>query len=383
MLHIALAAEAVTFAGAGLSTLYFGWLRKQRRRSLSVVPHAESPQVAELRSRFGYNEHSLIGSSLDPEVWLCPRGRGAVAYTVSGSVWMVAGEPLASEADLGSVARGFLAEAHRDRKTVAFLPATERFARAVSDADFRIIKIGASPYFDLTKWNPRGNAAKHLRAGVNRGLRSGLSVAEVTDLTLEFRTEVNALMREWGATRRAGVRFGWLFESIPFDKADEKRYFAGRDRVGTLVGVIAASAIPARGGWYLEDIFRKSDAPDGTSDLLVFDTLRILARSGAKLATLGTVPLSSRGGNAISRGRNGLVERGIDISRAKLGALYNFDGLGQFKAKFVPCWWENEYIVVSRGRLMTPPRVANALFELAVPGGLLSVLAIAILGDPN
>jgi lysylphosphatidylglycerol synthetase-like protein (DUF2156 family) len=325
----------------------------------------------------------VIGSSLDSEIWLCPDGRGAVPYAVSGSIWMVAGEPLAAGSDLGDVTRGFLAEARRRRKTVAFLPATERFARAVSNEDFRIIKVGASPYFDLTKWNPRGNAAKHLRAGVNRGRRSGLSVAEVTELTPEFRSEVNSLMHDWGQNRRAGVRFGWLFESIPFDKADEKRYFAARDAVGTLVGVIAASAIPARDGWYLEDIFRRSDAPDGTSDLLVFETLRILARSGAKLATLGTVPLSSRGGNAISRGRNGLVERGIDISRSKLGGLYNFDGLGQFKAKFVPCWWENEYIVVSRGRLMTPPRVANALFELAVPGGLLSVLSIVILGDPN
>ena len=76
----------------------------------------------------------------------------------------------------------------------------------------------------------------------------------------------------------------------------------------------------------------------------------MLAAQGAKIATLGTVPLSTRGGDGISCGRNRAVEAMLDLSRKQLKSLYNFDGLGHFKSKFVPTWWENEYVVVTKGR---------------------------------
>ena len=146
-----------------------------------------------------------------------------------------------------------------------------------------------------------------------------------------------------------------------------------------LVGLLAASPIPAREGWYLEDVLRSAGAPNGTSDLLVFETLKMLAEQGAKLATLGTVPLSEYGKNDISAGNNLLVEKALDFSRTHLKALYNFNGLACFKSKFVPCWWESEYVIVSKGHLI-PPRVANAVFNVIIPGGLLQILQILLFG---
>jgi len=382
MFQIAAALEVATCAGAGFSAFYLGWLKARSRERVCVTPRPDRKELVALRSRHGYNEHSVIGSSIDSEVWISPDGCGAVPYTESGGVWMVAGEPIAAEADLARITREFLTTAKRKRKAVAFLPATERFARAVASDDLRIIKIGAAPFFDLTKWDPRGNSAKHLRAGINRARRAGVTVAEVTQLTCEFKGEVSRLMDDWGGSRRAGVRFGWLFQLLPFHNAQLKRYFAARNAEGHLQGIIAASAIPAREGWYLEDVIRGTDAADGTSDLLVFEAMRALAASGAKVATLGTVPLSTKGPQCISRGRNRVVEKTLGFSRSKLTSLYNFEGLGQFKSKFVPCWWENQYVVVTKGR-MIPPRVANALFNIAIPGGILHVLLAAMSGDPS
>ena len=379
MFHVAAALEVATCAGAGLSAFYYSWLKARSSRDVSIRPRNEPVELCGLRSRYGYNEHSLIGSSIDSEVWVSADKRGAVAYTESGGIWMVAGEPFAAESDLVRITNEFITHARSVKKTVAFLPATERFARAAVSDEVRIVKIGASPYFDLTKWDPRGNSAKHLRTGVNRGRRAGLTVTEVADLTPEFRSEVGRLVAEWGEKRRAGVRFGWLFELMPFQNAEFKKFFAAHDAEGSLMGILAASPIPAREGWYLEDVIRGNDAPDGTSDLLVFETLRALAASGAKVATLGTVPLSTRGDEGISCGRNRAVEAMLDLSRKQLKALYNFEGLGHFKSKFVPCWWENEYVVVTKGHLL-PPRVANALFNIAVPGGLGHVLLVALIG---
>jgi phosphatidylglycerol lysyltransferase len=379
MFQIAAALEVATCAGAGLSAFYYSWLNSRSSRGVSITPKVEPSELCSLRSRYGYNEHSLIGSSIDSEIWVSADKLGAIAYTESGGIWMIAGEPFAAETDLVRITHEFISHARALKKTVAFLPATERFARAVASDDVRIVKIGASPYFDLTTWNPRGNSAKHLRTGVNRGRRAGLTVTEVTELTPAFRAEVDRLVSEWGGKRRAGVRFGWLFELMPFQNAEFKKFFAAHDAQGRLVGVLAASPIPARDGWYLEDVIRGNDAPDGTSDILVFETLKALATSGAKIATLGTVPLSTRGDEGISCGRNRAVEAMLDLSRKQLKALYNFDGLGHFKSKFVPTWWENEYVVVTKGHLI-PPRVANALFNIAIPGGIGHVLLVTLTG---
>src|SRR6476469_3980206 len=153
MFHIAASLEVATCAGAGFSAFYLGWLKARSRFRVSVTPRPEPAELVSLRSQHGYNEHSVIGSSIDSEVWISPDGCDDAPYTESGGVWMVAGEPIAAEADLARITREFLTTAKRKRKAVAFLPATERFARAVASDDLRIIKIGAAPFFDLTKWD--------------------------------------------------------------------------------------------------------------------------------------------------------------------------------------------------------------------------------------
>jgi len=93
------------------------------------------------------------------------------------------------------------------------------------------------------------------------------------------------------------------------------------------------------------------------------------------------VPLSVKGGKAtISRGRNSLLHTLLGLTRGCLKPLYNFEGLAQFKSKFVPTWWEDEYVVVSKGYFI-PPRVASAVFEIAIPGGLLNILFLLLTVD--
>ena len=89
----------------------------------------------------------------------------------------------------------------------------------------------------------------------------------------------------------------------------------------------------------------------------------MLAAQGAKLATLGTVPLSEKGCNELSAGHNFIVDSALTFSRKHLNSLYTFDGLGHFKSKFVSTWWESEYVFVSNG-LFLPPRVSNSIFNM-------------------
>lgn len=160
----------------------------------------------------------------------------------------------------------------------------------------------------------------------------------------------------------------------PFRHAAHKRFFTARDAEGRLVGLLAASPIPARDGWYLEDVLRQPDAPPGTTNLLIVAAFRILGEEGAGVATLGTCPLATDGEVNIRAGGHRLVESALRITATRLGSFYNFAGVRSFKAKFVPSWWESEYAIASRG-LLAPPRVAYAVVRAILPGGVTSLLS--------
>ena len=97
-----------------------------------------------------------------------------------------------------------------------------------------------------------------------------------------------------------------------------------------------------------------------------------LLGSFAALATLGTSPLTTDGPVDIPT-EHRVVSRALDVASRRLGGFYNFEGLRRFKGKFVPSWWESEYVIGQRGVTM-PPRVAYAVLRALVPGGLPQLL---------
>ena len=211
-----------------------------------------------------------------------------------------------------------------------------------------------------------------MRAGVNQARRAGVEVEMISEsVDAALKKETAQLCLRWLDMRRAATTFGWLIALDPFLHSEHKKYFAARVD-GKLVGFLAASPIPRRKAWYLEDVLREPDAPNGTSTLLVFEAFAKLKAEGATLATLGTTPLTTEGPDDL-RGGHPMVLRTLDMASRHLGGFYSFEGLHRFKARFVPSWWESEYVLLQHGA-MVPTRVAHALLRAIVPGGLKQLL---------
>lgn len=370
MYHLVLASELMFCASVVLTTLYIRRRNAAPPNSEQFVPNHRAEHLLRLQKLYGYNAHSLVGISESAKKWFDFKTQSGLTFTEHGKIRLVAGEMLGAEENLQLAVSRFVEQARADKKLVAFLPTTERFARAVAPLGFEAVKIGASPYFDLRTWNPRGNKAKKMRAGVNQARRADVSVEQIFQRNLAFCQEVFDLCESWSNTRRATIKFGWLFELEPFQHAEYKKFFAARNSEGKLVGLLAASPIPARSGWYLEDVLRYENSPNGTTDLLVYEALKILAGEGAKLATLGTSPLARDGADSLLDGKHALSKKILNFSGENFESIYNFKGLRHFKGKFVPDWWESEYALVPKGFLVAP-RVANALAHAVLPDGLL------------
>src|SRR6266403_2165593 len=340
----------------------------ERRRRQIPDPTGE---LLRLQTLYGYNAHSLVSIAPGASLWSSPEIDGAIIYGEFGRVWLAAGDPLSAPDDMAELARQFAAFAKRKNRVVAFVPSSARFARSVSSNDFSVVKVGAAPYFDLQAWNPRGDCAKKLRAGVNQARRSGVEIETAVDLNETFRQETAELCMSWLESRRAATTFGWLVALDPFMHSEYKKYFAARVN-GKLVGFLAASPMPARRGWYLEDVLREPDAPQGTATLLVVEALANLKAEGAALATLGTSPLTNDGPVDVPT-EHRIVSRALDAAYRRLGPFYNFEGLRRFKGKFAPSRWESEYVLSQRGVTM-PHRVGHAIVRALVPGGITQIL---------
>ena len=365
--------------GARYVRLRVQMVRGGARRARVLDP---TEDLLRLQTLHGYNAHSLVSIAPGAARWSMPGIDGAIIYGEFGRVWLAAGDPLAHPDDTKPLVIGFMAAASKAKRIAAFVPATDRFARDGVTLGLTAIKVGAAPYFDLKTWQPRGNSAKHLRAGINKALREGVNVELVKSLDPSFRKELDPSFRkeiaelclQWLKSRRAAASFGWLLALDPFASAERKKLFVARDSNKRLVGLVAASPIPARNGWYLEDVLRAPNAPAGTADLLVHEALRHLKESGAALATLGTAPLAKDGADDISTHDHPVIERALRSTSRPLQTFYNFEGLRRFKAKFVPSCWESEYALVQHG-VLVPSRVAHALLRAIVPGGLKQFLA--------
>src|SRR5258708_10802168 len=340
----------------------------QRRRRMADP----TGELLRLQTLYGFNAHSLVSIAPGAMLWSSPDIDGAVIYGEFGRVWLAAGDPLAPLEDMAELARQFAAFAKRKNRVVAFVPSSSAFAGMVVPGDFMAVKVGASPYFDLQTWNPRGDSGKKIRAGVNQARRAGVTIEVVPEgIDEALKKETAQLCMHWLGSRRAATTFGWLVALDPFLHSEYKKYFAARVN-GKLVGFLAASPIPARRGWYLEDVLREPDAPQGTATLLVVEALAQLKAEGAALATLGTSPLTNDGQDDVPT-EHRMVSRALDVASRRLGPFYNFEGLRRFKGKFVPSWWESEYALAQRGVTM-PHRVGHAIVRALVPGGLTQIL---------
>ena len=359
-------------SGASYTARYMktriGFALAERRRKRLTDPTGD---LLRLPMLYGYNAHSLVSIAPGAEMWSSPDIDGAIIYGEFGHVWLAAGDPLASPDEAAELARQFAAFAKRRNRVVAFVPTTAEFARRVAPRHFSAVKVGAAPYFDLQTWNPRGDCAKKMRAGINQAKRAGLGIEQVGDLSESFKRETAQLCMQWLGSRPAPTTFGWLVALDPFTHTEYKKYFAARLN-GQLVGFLGASPIPARKGWYLEDVISDPNAPQGTATLLVVEALKRLKEEGAVLATLGTAPLATDGLNDIPVEHH-IAERTLDLASRHLHGFYNFEGLRRFKGKFAPSWWESEYALAPRGVAM-PPRVGHAIVRALVPGGLSHIL---------
>jgi len=292
---------------------------------------SDRDRVLALLKRHGWNATSFQVLEQGFEYWFWGDS-ACVAYVDTGRAWVVGGAPIASAEQLAEVAVAFVAHAKAASRRVVFFATEQRFAEAHG---FVSILVGEQPIWDPADWAGNVRDSKSLREQLRRARAKGVTVRllqpdEVALPEAPLRLAVERLIHRWmGAQPMPPM--GFLVRVQPFLFPEEKRLFVAcmGERVVGFAGVIP---VYARSGWFIEDLIRAPDAPNGTVESLVDAAMRCAADTGASYLTLGLAPLS------------GAVEFWLGAARKYGSALYDFGGLQAFKAKFKPRKWVPIYL---------------------------------------
>lgn len=320
------------------------------------APEATREKILSLLRQHGREATSF--QTLEPglEYWF--HGEQAViAYADVGGAWVTVGEPVCAEAQLTEVVSAFQRAARDRGKRLRFFHVGEAFA---ARAALRSTHIGEQPVWDPKVWQDTVAHHRSLREQLKRAQKKGVSARivpgrELADPQSATRRGCEVLIARWLSSRRMReMKFMVLVH--PFELPDERR-FALAERDGKLVGLAVAIPVYARGGWFIEDLLRDPDAPNGTAELLVDALFRAFASESSRYATLGLAPLS------------GELGRMLTLTRDTTNRLYNFTGVRAFKEKLKPQRWEPVHLAFPSGELgVLALRDVLAAFA---PGGLI------------
>jgi phosphatidylglycerol lysyltransferase len=263
-----------------------------------------------------------------------------VAYVDTGRAWVAAGAPVAAEDRLSNVARRFVASASNAGRAACFFATEQRF---IGTEGFEHLLIGEQPVWDPQRWPHTLQSTPSLREQLRRarakGVRvSGAAAEEYIGVDAPLRRSIEGLIATWQGTK-ALPPMGFLVRVDPFEFAGERRLFVarvGEGEQGRVVGFAALVPVYARQGWFLEDLIRAPNAPNGTTELLVDRAMQEAAALGSQYLTLGLSPLA------------GDVPLSLHLARRYAAPLYDFGGLRAFKAKFRPDRWSPIYLSYPR-----------------------------------
>ncbi|MCA9795274.1 MAG: DUF2156 domain-containing protein [Candidatus Eremiobacteraeota bacterium] len=291
--------------------------------------------LEKLLTRYGRNVHSFMALEPGLECWFSSDGEGVLAYADRGGYWVAVGGPLGPENSRLKLAREFARAARSHGRKVVFCGVSHHFQVALA-TDFDWLKIGEQPVWFPDQWDACLARNGKLRNRIRRCLKQGMEVGELEPRALD-RCEVCRLLDEWQGNHGLPP-MSFMAKVDLFGHQHCRFYLAARQR-GRLVGLGVAVPVYGRGGWLLEDLMIEPGHP-GLGEALIDEFMRVAAKRGASMVSLGLMPLVGLGSK-----RHPWLTGLMLLGRQGLRAFYDADGLRRFREKLGPHVREPVYLV--------------------------------------
>mgnify|MGYP001243180255 CR=1 FL=1 len=330
---------------------------------------ASAPELARARAVLETAEVAT------PEAWLAllgdkallfsPSGRSLLAYRVRGRRWIAMGEPAGAAEERQDLLWAFAEMADSYGGAAVFYSVGTEMLGELATMGLAVRKVGETAVVDTATFSIEGRSRQNLRTALNRAEREGATFEVLPPGSARpLEAELKAVSDAW----------------LGLHNGQEKAFSMGRFDIGYLDlaplavvrqdGRIAAFAnlLVAPGEAAVDLMRHRPDAPHGVMDYLFLRCIQWAQGQGVGRFDLGMAPLA------------GLEDRRLAPVFARVGALvfeeggalYGFQGLRSYKAKFGPRW-APRFIAAPAS---TPLPLALLDVALLTSGGWLGMLGL-------
>ena len=283
-------------------------------------------------------------------LWFTSKRDSVVGYVERGGTRVVAGSPACPEQRLADVVAEFERECATSGCRVCYFGAEARLESLLrSQRSHSMVLLGAQPSWNPAHWSSIIASKSSLRGQLNRSRNKGIVVSPMSPEEATGHPALRRVLNQWLATRGLPPMH-FLVEPDTLTRLFDRRVFVARSRASEIVAFLVASPAPARGGWLIEQFVRGRNAPNGTVELLLDAAVRSFAADRDEYVTLGLAPLSRHGAGGDQETNPVWLRLLLRWVRAHGRRFYNFEGLDNFKAKFLPERWDPVYAIVNEPR---------------------------------
>lgn len=281
-------------------------------------------------------------------------GRAVVGYRRIGRVFVTVGEPVAEPGLEATALTELIDHCGRNGWRPVLVQVGEEGAVRGRELGLRSIKMSEVATIELAKFALTGHARANLRHSVSHATRAGVVARRYNDAlrTVESDARLQEISDAWLMTKH-GPEMGFTLGRFDLEELQAQDTF-----VAEVSGQIVAFL-----NWYsfwdghavVSDLMRRgTDAPPGTMELLIVNSMEEFAARGCELVSLGGAPFAS------TTGRHGVIEKALGLAYEHGGRWYDGKGLFAFKDKFRPRW-EPQYVLYPARRDV--PRAIAALLR--------------------
>ena len=311
----------------------------------------------------------------DMDVFVSPTGRAAIAYRAEADTLLALGDPIGPPEEIAPLLAAFETYCRERDWQFAFFQASPELRAAYEARGWRVLHVGEEPVLDPARFTLEGGAMGDVRRAAHKLEQAGVTVRS-------FRPPEHAIDPTGpdGEAVLAGVRavsHAWLAahpggeKSFGMGRFDARQLahrwlLVAQSKEGRVEAFLTWAPVPAAGGWTLDLMRRRADAPPGVMDLLIARSALEAKERGDLSLSLGLSALVS-----VNPDQGPEEERVRAFLRRRLGAFYDFEGLFRWKKKFQPRF-EDRFLVVPGALAL--PRVLYALARAQTPGGILPML---------
>ena len=304
--------------------------------------HVSLDQLAPAMA-FADHSDAFLAFTGDKQFLLADEGDAFLMYRVQGANWIVMGDPVGREERWADLLWKLRERADAAQGRILLYQISAACLPPAIDLGLSIVKYGEEARVDLAAFSLAGPQAKSLRHSERRAIQEGATFAIIPASAVpQYLTELKAVSNEWLEAKKQREK---AFSLGSFDPAYLTQFPCAVVRVDGRITAFANILATANHEEMSVDLMRHGrDVPYGVMDFLFVRLIQHAQTEAYRWFTLGIAPLSGIDGRKLApawaRGAAFLFRHGE--------ALYGFEGLRNYKAKFAT-HWEPRYIAGPRG----------------------------------